>query len=79
MLAGPPGVREQALNAGAPVGAVELDLAGNALDQVPPARLVADARRELERLGDDRFRFGQSASLQQEGAKPVAGVERQAR
>jgi hypothetical protein len=58
VLAGPASVREQALNAGAPVAAVEVDLARNALDQVPPAGLVADARGEIEGLGDYLLRFG---------------------
>jgi hypothetical protein len=79
VVACPAGVREQALDAGAPVVAVEVDLARNTLDHVSAAGLVADARGEIQRLGDDLFRFGQPTSLEQEGAEPVAGVERQAR
>src|SRR5438105_4440777 len=63
----------------APVGAVKVDLARDALDRVPPAGLVAHARAKIDSFDDNLFRFGQSASLQQEGTEPVAGVEREAR
>ena len=73
------GVREQTLDSSAPVGAVKVDLARNALDQVPPASLVAHARGKIDRFHDNLFGFGQSASLRQEGTEPVAGIEREAR
>jgi hypothetical protein len=79
VFASPARVCKEALDAGAPVGAVKLELARNALDEVPPAGLVTDACGEIQRLGDDLFRFAQPASLQQEGAEPVAGIERQPR
>jgi hypothetical protein len=43
VLARPASVREQALNPGAPVGTVKVDLARNALDQVPSAGFIPDA------------------------------------
>lgn len=58
VLARPASVREQALNAGAPVAAVKVDLALNALDQVPPARLVAHPRGKIDRFDDYLLRFG---------------------
>jgi len=43
VLAGCSGVREQTLDSSAPVGAVKVDLARNALDQVPSAGFIPDA------------------------------------
>jgi hypothetical protein len=73
------GVREQPINARAPVTAVELHLAQQALDRVPSARLVSDTRREVGHLADDLLCIGDPTAQQEKGPEPVSRVERQAR
>ena len=72
-------MRDQPLHPRPPLPAIELDLAREALERVPPARLITNTRRKLRRLRDDRFRFKDQPAGDQQRPQPIARVEQQPR
>src|SRR5262249_23945284 len=74
------GVGEQPLDARTPVAGVEVQLAGEMLDRMPPpGGFISDTRGQLQRAEDDVLRLSDLAAVDQECAEPVPRLQRQAR